>query len=852
MSYILPNRVSFLDSIFMKYHPKDYSDDYPYQRLIKEYLNFKTPYHGLLLYFGLGTGKTKTSLEVAKSFIQRNKKVHVILPASLEKNYVNEILKHTFLRKLKKEPIWTQLTITKNDTLNKIKEEYGFKPKRDKGVVWIANYKDDIENAVIVKTNISYKDIDDLDKKLVDDSIKKEIGKYFSFIHYNGLNAKMLDKLDFDDSLIIIDEVHKFIGTVTNQRSLAMKLYNSVLDANRTKILCLSGTPLINSPFELANLINLVRGNIVIYKILYSDDNKKRVDIRDIPFNKYIDTINLDNEGIEITFVPSNFIKDGTHQVKFEPWKDKNPNTILLDIMKSLKKKGFSFRAIPKKFYTYALPPERQEFEEMFINKKDDVIIGPINDDLFKRRIIGTVSFYQRVGSDYPDSLPDMHRVIPMSDYQFNKYMDSREKENKIDQNNKKRKNPLDDVGSVFKAFSRMACNFVFPPDMERPFPTDIRKGIKKMLMVPIDEDDEDDEDNEVKNTAKDINDMVKTKYEGEIDNAMTMLKSMSIDELNLEATSPKFAAMIQDIEECPGKALVYSQFRTVEGIGIFSIVLDKIGFIQVDIKKIKGEYKLVNKNCFDDKYDNKRYVIFNDDAERTGILMAIFNGVLDDVPNSIKEEIDKNKKSNLYGDNVKVMMITESAAEGVSFSNVRRVLLMEPYWNNVIIEQVIGRAIRNRSHINLPLEDRNVQAFQYIMTSTPEQQKNNATFRIQDDAKTTDEAILELANKKQAINSVFLEMLIETSIDCAIHAKTQMPKKCYSWAINLDKNIEAYKARFSDENKHMNHIKLQKTKRIQGVPVYKNDEHYVAYDNKLYDIDGYKYAKKLIKSNIS
>ena len=45
------------------------------------------------------------------------------------------------------------------------------------------------------------------------------------------------------------------------------------------------------------------------------------------------------------------------------------------------------------------------------------------------------------------------------------------------------------------------------------------------------------------------------------------------------------------------------------------------------------------------------------------------------------------------------------------------RVHIMEPYWNLVRLNQVIGRAARICSHIKLPLEERNVSV--YVATLT-------------------------------------------------------------------------------------------------------------------------------------
>ena len=75
-----------------------------------------------------------------------------------------------------------------------------------------------------------------------------------------------------------------------------------------------------------------------------------------------------------------------------------------------------------------------------------------------------------------------------------------------------------------------------------------------------------------------------------------------------------------------------------------------------------------------------------------------------------------------MWGYQCQVLMTTQSGAEGISLKFVRQVHIMEPYWNNVRINQVIGRARRIKSHMELPLKDRNVKIFNYVIKYTAEQ----------------------------------------------------------------------------------------------------------------------------------
>ena len=70
-------------------------NDFDYQRhqkLIRDYMSAQTPYRGILLFHGLGSGKTCSSIAIAEG-LKLRRKVIVLSPASLEKNYREELLK---------------------------------------------------------------------------------------------------------------------------------------------------------------------------------------------------------------------------------------------------------------------------------------------------------------------------------------------------------------------------------------------------------------------------------------------------------------------------------------------------------------------------------------------------------------------------------------------------------------------------------------------------------------------------------------------------------------------------------------------------------------------------------------
>ena len=89
----------------------------PHQQFVKNFLSFQTPYNSLLLYHGLGSGKTCSSIAIAEG-IKNDKKVMVLTPASLRDNYVEELKKcGDYL--YKKNQYWEFINIKKNPDMSK-------------------------------------------------------------------------------------------------------------------------------------------------------------------------------------------------------------------------------------------------------------------------------------------------------------------------------------------------------------------------------------------------------------------------------------------------------------------------------------------------------------------------------------------------------------------------------------------------------------------------------------------------------------------------------------------------------------------------------------------------------------
>jgi hypothetical protein len=337
------------------------------------------------------------------------------------------------------------------------------------------------------------------------------------------------------------------------------------------------------------------------------------------------------------------------------------------------------------------------------------------------------------------------------------------------------------------------------------------------------------------------------------------LVKGDYLDIDNLQKIySPKFAQMYEDINTSPGSVLIYSQFRMIEGLGIFKEVLNRQGYAEINIVNSEDfGYMIDDMDVFDEKYDNKRYVVFNSDRVKTNILMNIFNGNSKDLPKIIQEQlryvnIDENQ---LYGKIVKAMMITQSGAEGISLKNVRRVLITEYFWNSVRIDQVIGRAVRTCSHKSLPIQDQNVQVYTYLMNFTRKQLNDNPTLRSKDKEVTTDKHIYNIAKNKEGLINSFLKMLKAASMDCVIQSDINNPLsngyKCYNWPVNVNNDELSYTNNIDSDKKILQYKNKQHIRKDRGRVILKNGKKYVILKDKLYDYYSYVNAGVLLSANI-
>jgi len=160
--------------------------------------------------------------------------------------------------------------------------------------------------------------------------------------------------------------------------------------------------------------------------------------------------------------------------------------------------------------------------------------------------------------------------------------------------------------------------------------------------------------------------------------------------------------------------------------------------------------------------------------ADKKELFRNIFNQQWDYIPAKLQEKVKE-----LY---IPLFMITSAGAEGISLINVQYVHLMEPYWNQVRIDQVIGRARRICSHNTLPEKDRFVEVHSYVSVFPPKlpdtfpEGLKSDLIRDTGVPGTTDEYLSYLARKKRSLTSEVMDCIQRASIDCSLHGKKCLP----------------------------------------------------------------------------
>tara|TARA_B100000214_G_scaffold364690_1_gene331570 strand:- start:3109 stop:7107 length:3999 start_codon:yes stop_codon:yes gene_type:complete len=820
---VIPQRKAFIDWINDVFYKEqlntlqDYNKDKSeedmikvYQNFVRNYLSIETPFRGLLVYHGLGTGKTATSVVTAEG-LSKTMPIYTFLPASLETEFIKEVRRwgDTLFNVDKNNWLFFPLQEIKGDLkLRKMLDnEYGIDEKKINKIFNLtkAKIKKNIGTGEEYKTKI--KELDSIkgiylqSSSLTDENrtiyttsgspILKE-GESFSgeciklkseqvifineeidfliqlkynFIHYNGFpkvhEVNFREELDTDifdeeeggtdnqrmvkhfvkkyqenarehgvlspfrETLIIIDEVHNFVNEIINGSAPANVFYDWIVNSEDIKLVFLSGTPIINKPAEVAILYNMLRGILNVYEFSVISDRddyevqeelreyfyqknssieqlhvtkrrgkliisfiKNKTNFESILDSKIIKTVKFNNHTLEGFFIE---IMDGLENM-FEkkmiiPSREQIEKTSVLDLKKG-KPITFDediqliFNRKQKLFDIYENDiildlSKNENFLEYFLD--DNFNIPERKQVILRRMLLGMTSYYP-IDRGSIINMPEIVEpvilerykeykiveninIIPcfMTSKQWVKYEEeyTREKLKRLQQ---LRKKDIYNEGSFdYNIRTRQNCNIVYEDDTFR-IEQDERKKEQTYEMM-------------------------------EKNGHFSYDRTLSI-------FSPKFYNILKNMDRFisngvpTGKILYYSDFRHDSGSEVFEKILLANGYEKYDPKEEPIEQLISRKSI------KKRYTFITGKESKNDIKLN-------------KEAF--NHTANYRGEYIHIILISSSGAEGITLKCVRQVHIMEPFWNYIRVHQVLGRAVRLKSHIDLPEDERNVEQYLYL-----------------------------------------------------------------------------------------------------------------------------------------
>lgn len=253
----------------------------PHQKFVRNFLSHKTPYNSLLLYHGLGTGKTCSVMGITEEYrttlkqYGKNKKIIVVASANVQENFKLQLFDETKLKLV--DGRWSISACVGNGLLSEINPFSIDGKTKDQiteqirtliankymfmGYIQFANYV--INIIKLDETN---------NPKTTPTSTRLENEKI-------QLTRQQINRLkyEFKNRMVVIDEIHNVRNSSDTQNKMVSK-YIEILArvVKNVHFVFLSATPMYNNHYEIIWLLNIMNANdgrSIIYKSDVFDSN---------------------------------------------------------------------------------------------------------------------------------------------------------------------------------------------------------------------------------------------------------------------------------------------------------------------------------------------------------------------------------------------------------------------------------------------------------------------------------------------------------------------------------------------------------------------------------------------------
>ena len=672
----------------------------PHQLFIRNFMSAMTPYNSLLLYHGLGTGKTCSAITVAEEMrdyltqMGLSKRIIVVASPNVQENFRLQLFDS---RKLEQtaDGMWNLRACTRNKYLREIN------PTNMQGMT--KEFVISHVNAIITS---AYKFVGYIQLgRMITKAITGFKTQNAAFSAVTAANAATTDSSSsgvphtrdqqkrqiqriqarFNNTLLIIDEVHNLRMTSDNKNDATKKTASLLMlvakHAQNLRLLLLSGTPMFNSPREIVWLLNLMNVN----------DNRSTIKESDV-FYKDTDNI-LTLTDIDKTRSAYSY---GKEILKCKSYgyisyiRGENPFT-------------FPYRFYPavhspdRSFISKSLKYPRIQFDDAEIVNKLGFIdvyaspIGPIQEQLYQLCIH---RMRQVPASTNPSPAAAAVTATISGAERADDDADIAAAEELPAKFGLRARRPLQALTMVFpcdiaRAMADPGIVFVGEAGFDSIMTETFNSKIRTVSFAYTYSDDSD----AAAGAAADAR-------------AVPIFKPEHIGNY-----SHKISNICGHIEESSrgrrgggGIVLVYTEY--VKGGAIpLALALEEMGYGRYN----QSTWGRLLKNGPGIGGPGKNYIIVSGDPRLS--------------PDTKNDIIAATDKRNSDGSAVKVIIITKAGSEGLDFKNIRQVHIMDPWYNMNLLEQVIGRAVRTCSHRDLVFDQRNVSIFMHgtLLLESPE-----------------------------------------------------------------------------------------------------------------------------------
>ena len=199
--------------------------------------------------------------------------------------------------------------------------------------------------------------------------------------------------------------------------------------------------------------------------------------------------------------------------------------------------------------------------------------------------------------------------------------------------------------------------------------------------------------------------------------------------EVGIEQYSIKMYNILRLLNGSTGIVFIYSEY-VADGVNVLGMALERNGFRHY----AKGQQWNSELSEWESEKNNDMFARehFPDTPEKRNYNGKLFSELEGDEPHiqgrfvvlkgedMTEEQVDTYLKevrgevdhANLRGEHIKIVIGSKKIREGFSLHRIRQIHILDPWYHLNALDQAIGRGIRNKSHILLPPNERNVMVF--------------------------------------------------------------------------------------------------------------------------------------------